>query len=262
MPATSTNRFFGSSFQSNIGATTATATSAIPANAARSVIGAPTQITNFLFASSTQSWIGRGQSLFAAPTNGYNVRLTEISPNILQFNITATNSVATNWFLEFSTTNEFFTVGAYSNAVNASAGAARLQFGGMGRGNNTSDGAFNVLEATYSASQIVSFAADFVQLDNNDTNRWNEGSIRFNSTIPDTINLFMGPMDISFQKRNTILTWSTNLVGFQLEYATNLSAITWFTNNAVPAIVDGQYTVTVTNGVSAGAQVYRLMKPL
>ena len=261
-PATSTNHFFGSSFQSNLGAPTATTTSPFSANAARSVVGAQTQITNFLFVSSTQSWIGQGQSLFAAPTNGYNVRLTEISPNILQFNITASNSVATNWLLEFSTTNEFFTAGAYSNAVNAAAGPTRLQFGGMGRGNNTSDGAFNVLEATYSASQIVSFAADFVQLDNNDTNSWNEGSIRFNSTIPDTANLFMAPVAISFQKGNTILTWSTNLVGFQLEYATNLRAFTWFTNNSVPAIVDGQFTITVTNGVSPGAHVYRLMKPL
>lgn len=219
-------------------------------------------MTNFLFASSAQSWIGQGQSLFAAPTNGYNVHLTQISPNILQFNITATNSVATNWLLEFSTTNDFFTVGAYSNAVNAGGSPTRLQFGGMGRGNNTSDGFFNVLDATYSSNQIVSFAADFVQYDNNDTNSWNEGSIRYNSTIPDTVNLFTAPIAISFQRGNAVLTWSTNLVGFQLEYATNLPAGTWFTNDSVPALVDGQFAVTITNEVSAGTLLYRLMKPL
>jgi len=30
----------------------------------------------------------------------------------------------------------------------------------------------------------------------------------------------------------------------------------------VPAIVGGQYMVTVTNGVSAGTHLYRLAKPL
>jgi hypothetical protein len=74
----------------------------------------------------------------------------------------------------------------------------------------------------------------------------------------------MAPLAISVEKGNEVLTWSTNLADFQLEYATNLPANVWFTNHSVPAIVGGQYTVTVTNGVSAGTgtHLYRLMKRL
>jgi hypothetical protein len=286
VPSTpATNPFFANSFQSKIGLQTGatasvfsqnpprtgsdvniavpTMTNNFPAGATQSGIGVqPTTATNFLFASSSQSWIGQGASLFAAPTNGYIVRLTQIAANILQFNITATESVATNWALEFSTTNDFFTAGVYSNAVNAGGSPSRLAFGGMGRAINASVGAFKVLDATYSSDQIVSFAADFVQFDNDDTNSWNEGSIRYNSTIPDTVNLIMAPVAISFQKGDAVLTWSTNLTDFQLEFATNLPAVNWFTNDTVPAIVDGQYSVTVTNGVSAGTHLYRLMKRL
>jgi hypothetical protein len=135
---TGTNPFFGRSFQSSIGAQIAPTTNPVSAPARSSVIGAQTSITNFLFSSSAQSWVGQGQGVFAAATNGYNVRLTQIAPQILQFSITSTNSVATNWLLEFSTTNDFFTAGIYSNTVNAGRGPTRLVFAGMGRGDNTS----------------------------------------------------------------------------------------------------------------------------
>jgi hypothetical protein len=259
---TATNFSFGRAFQSGIGSQIATTTSLFSGSAVQSGVGVQPVPASFLFASSAQSFIGQGQSLFAATTNGYNVQLFQVAPNILQFTISPADSVNTNWLVEFTTTNDFFTAGLYSNAVNAGGSPARLVFGGTGRADNTSEGIFNVLEATYSDDQIVSFAADFIQFDNDDTNSWNEGSIRYNSTIPDSVNLFMAPVSISFQKGNAVLTWSTNLAGFQLEYATNLPANTWFTNNAVPAIIDGQYTVTDTNGVSAGTYVYRLMKPM
>lgn len=280
VPSTvATNQFFGSAFQRTNSAQTATATNSFPSAPSQSGTGpqtiatnpffasAPqvgveptTTTTNFLFASSAKSWVGQGQSLFAAATNGYEVRLYQVSPNILDFNISPTNSGSTNWSLEFSCTNDVFTVGTYSNAVNAGGSPARLIFGGMGRGDNTSGGFFNVLEATYSSNQLASFAADFVQYDNSDTNSWNEGSIRFNSAIPDTVNLLSAPVAISFQNKNAVVTWSTNLVGFQLEYATNVPSRRWFTNNTVPIIIDGQYTVT--NAISGGARLFRLMRPL
>jgi hypothetical protein len=259
---TATNFSFGNAFQSKIGSQITATTNGFLGGAPQSGVGAQSTPASFLFASSAQSSIGQGQGLFAATTNGYFVQLFQVAPNILQFSITPTNSISTNWLVEFSTTNDFFTTGIYSNAVNFGGSPTRLVFGGAGRGDNTSGGIFDVLEATYSDNQIVSFAADFIQFDNDDTNSWEEGSIRYNSTIPDSVNLFMAPVAIAFQKGNAVLTWSTNLAGFQLEYATNLPANTWFTNNSVPAIVDGQYSVIDTNGVSAGAHVYRLVKPL
>jgi hypothetical protein len=257
-----TNFSFDRAFENGIGSQIEPATNPSSTASAQSGGGGQSVPASFLFASSAQSFIGQGQGLFASTTNGYNVQLFQIAPNILQFTVSPVGSINTNWLVEFTTTNDFFTAGLYTNAVNAGGSPARLVFGGTGRGDNTSDGIFNVLEATYSGDQIVSFAADFIQFDNGNTNGWNEGSIRYNSTIPDSVNLFMAPVTISFQKGNAVLTWSTNLAGFQLEFATNLPANTWFTNNAVPAIVDGQFSVTDTNGVAAGMHVYRLMKPM
>lgn len=134
-PASAPNPLFGGSFQGTTG---------VPP---QNVIGVQSGVTNFLFDSSASSWVGQGQSLFATPTNGYNVRLAGFSPDNLQFTITATNPVGTNWFLEFTTTNDYFTAGIYTNAVSGGGGPARLVFSGMGRGDNASDGAFKVLAA-------------------------------------------------------------------------------------------------------------------
>jgi hypothetical protein len=63
--------------------------------------------------------------------------------------------------------------------------APGLDFSGDGRGDNTLTGYFNVLEIQYgSGNSIVSFAADFVQYDEGHMDWWNQGSIRFNSSLP------------------------------------------------------------------------------
>lgn len=60
-----------------------------------------------------------------------------------------------------------------------------LTFAGNGRGNNTLTGSFKVLDVTYGVNgTVLSFAADFVQYDEGMLNRWNVGSIRYNSDIP------------------------------------------------------------------------------
>ena len=62
---------------------------------------------------------------------------------------------------------------------------AGMAFTGPGRANNQLSGWFNVLEAEYNPDGSVrSFAVDFRQYDENSVGAWNQGSIRYNSTIP------------------------------------------------------------------------------
>jgi hypothetical protein len=55
-----------------------------------------------------------------------------------------------------------------------------------------------------------------------------------------------------------LLSWPTNFTGFTLETATNLPPTSWTSNSILPAIVNGQYTVT--NAITGGAKFYRLKK--
>jgi hypothetical protein len=139
--------------------------------------------------------------------------LSQRSSDIVDITISTIAPSGTNWFVEFGTTNSAFTVGTYTNAQRSSGGPTVLSFSGNGRGDNTADGFFNILGVTYANGIVTSFAADFVQFDEGDTNAWNEGSVRYNSTIPDTVDLSMAPVAISVQGTNVVLNWSTNLVG-------------------------------------------------
>ena len=60
--------------------------------------------------------------------------------------------------------------------------------GQVGSGRNVTNltGSFIVLSATYSGSQVTSFAADFIQYDNGITGEWNVGCIRYNTLVPVT----------------------------------------------------------------------------
>ena len=59
---------------------------------------------------------------------------------------------------------------------------------------------------------------------------------------------------------NLILAWPTNMVGFTLQSATNLtSPVVWIGVTNPPVVLGGQYTVT--NSFSGGNKFYRLRKP-
>ena len=55
-----------------------------------------------------------------------------------------------------------------------------------------------------------------------------------------------------------LLSWPTNFTGFTLETATDLPPTSWTSNSILPAIVNGQYTVT--NAITNGNKFYRLKK--
>jgi len=58
---------------------------------------------------------------------------------------------------------------------------------------------------------------------------------------------------------NVIMTWSTNLAGFTMEYTTNLAPTPhWVTNPAAPVLLNGQYALT--NSTSGRQKFFRLIQ--
>jgi hypothetical protein len=57
---------------------------------------------------------------------------------------------------------------------------------------------------------------------------------------------------------NIVVTWPTNIPGFQLQWGTNVSRGFWSNASPSPVIVNGSFVVT--NGITNGFRVYRLLK--
>ncbi len=147
------------------------------------------------FTSSRNSWVGEGRSWSFSADNGYGLdgsRFYSGDPNnfyptgALYFSPTQ-NGVETSWEIDFiGPNNSVPLVGTY-NATRYpfqgnNAGMALL---GNGRADNTLTGNFTVLEASYSRfGDLISFAADFTQYDEGKADEWEQGSVRFNSSIP------------------------------------------------------------------------------
>jgi hypothetical protein len=93
-----------------------------------------------------------------------------------------------NWSMYFVGPDETVpVVGDYPNATRwaFNGNGAGLSWIGDGRGDNTSTGNFQVLDATFDPSgNLLSFAADFTQYDEGISNEWNIGLIRYNSSVP------------------------------------------------------------------------------
>ncbi len=140
----------------------------------------------FYFTSSQSSWVGGGLTETITPQQGYTFT-EQNNGNDLDFSITDFPA-GEWWYLDFIGPNSTrVTPGLYANATRYpfQGSGPGLSFVGDGRGDNQLTGYFNVLQATYNTSgQLQSFAADFVQYDEGNLSAWNDGSIRFNSTIP------------------------------------------------------------------------------
>jgi hypothetical protein len=63
-------------------------------------------------------------------------------------------------------------------------------------------------------------------------------------------------LNIQFGESVVILSWPTNATGFTLQSAIDLNSPLWTTNLTVPAVVNGQNTVT--NPISGAQQFFRL----
>jgi hypothetical protein len=169
----------------------------------------PTQAATLLsFLSSPYSWVGRGETVSAGPDNGFDIsvlgdqftpitQITQIT-STLNFNITEPWTLYgwRSWDLRLAAPEgASLAVGSYSNATRSSfkdATAPGLDFSGNHRGNNRLTGSFNILESNVADDGTFSFAVDFLQYDEESTNAWIKGAIRYNSEVP--INLTPEPI--------------------------------------------------------------------
>ena len=65
-------------------------------------------------------------------------------------------------------------------------------------------------------------------------------------------------LNIQMAGPNVILSWTTNITGFNLESTTNLPAAVWNTNSTPPVVINDQNVVT--NPIAGTRQFYRLQK--
>jgi len=169
----------------------------------------PAQAATLLsFLSSPYSWVGRGETVSAGPNNGFDIsvlgdqftpitQITQIT-STLNFNITEPWTLYgwRSWDLRLAAPEgASLAVGSYSNATRSSfkdATAPGLDFSGNHRGNNRLTGSFNILESNVADDGTFSFAVDFLQYDEESTNAWIKGAIRYNSEVP--INLTPEPI--------------------------------------------------------------------
>jgi hypothetical protein len=77
-----------------------------------------------------------------------------------------------------------------------------------------------------------------------------------NGTITMAQANYVPPLNMMLSGGNVVLTWPTNIAGFNLESATNLTGAAWSVVTPVPVVINGLNTVT--NPVSGGRMFFRL----
>jgi hypothetical protein len=140
-----------------------------------------TPLTVFTFTSSPTSWIGQGASQSVGITYAQRNSLGAYA-NSIEF---TTNG---GWDIVFAGPSLTLpTPGYYADARRWPFNDTHpgLAFTGNSRGDNNLTGEFSVFQLSFDTQGYVqSFAADFLQNDENNPSRWNAGQLRYNSTVP------------------------------------------------------------------------------
>jgi hypothetical protein len=150
------------------------------------------------FLSSPYSWVGGGETVSAGPANGFEIGVQGDPFTMLDFRVIEpwTPDGWRWWYLRLAAPEGAnLSVGSYANATRwpfQETTAPGLDFSGNGRGNNRLTGSFNILESNVADDGTFSFAVDFLQYDEESTNAWIKGAIRFNSEVP--VNLTPEPI--------------------------------------------------------------------
>lgn len=151
-------------------------------------------ITGLYYISSPFSHVGAGETVLVTPSDGFDVFASLSSSNsaFLSVNDFATNPdfpTTRSWQIDFAApASQSLHVGHYANATRypfQDPAQPGLSFVADNRGDTGLTGYFDVLEISLGAGgDILSFAANFTQFDENLPERWNRGNIRFNSDVP------------------------------------------------------------------------------
>ena len=151
----------------------------------------------FFYTSSPSSHVGGGETVTVTTSDGFDFDIMRNSNQGVSLWI---SDVLNNpdfqshrwWSLDFAgPMDQPLQVGHYGNATRypfQDNSVPGLNFSGNGRGNNELTGYFDVLEVNYDGSgNVLAFAADFTQYDENIQHNWNIGSVRYNSSLPVTV---------------------------------------------------------------------------
>ena len=151
------------------------------------------------FLSSPYSYVGGGETVSAGPANGFDIGVQGDPFTMLRFSVAepwTPEGLSRYWDLELAAPQgASLAVGSYANATRwpfQETTAPGLTFSGNYRGNNRLTGSFNILESNVADDGTFSFAVDFLQYDEESTNAWIKGAIRYNSEVP--INLTPEPI--------------------------------------------------------------------
>lgn len=151
------------------------------------------------FLSSPYSFVGGGETVSAGPDNGFDIGVEGDPFTMLRFSIAepwTSEGLSRYWNLELAAPQgASLAIGSYANATRwpfQETTAPGLTFSGNYRGNNRLTGSFNILESNVADDGTFSFAVDFLQYDEESTNAWIKGAIRFNSEVP--VNLTPEPI--------------------------------------------------------------------
>ena len=151
------------------------------------------------FLSSPYSWVGGGETVSAGPANGFEIGVQGDPFTMLRFSVAepwTPEGFSRYWDLELAAPQgASLSVGSYANATRwpfQETTAPGLTFSGNHRGNNRLTGSFNILESNVADDGTLSFAVDFLQYDEEITNWWIKGAIRYNSEVP--VNLTPEPI--------------------------------------------------------------------
>ena len=151
--------------------------------------------TSLSFLSSPYSYVGGGETVSAGPDNGFDIGVHGDPFTMLSFSIAepwTPEGLSRYWNLELAAPEgASLSVGSYANATRwpfHETTAPGLTFSGNYRGNNRLTGSFNILESNVADDGTFSFAVDFLQYDEESTNAWIKGAIRYNSEVPVNLN--------------------------------------------------------------------------
>jgi hypothetical protein len=151
--------------------------------------------TSLSFLSSPYSYVGGGETVSAGPDNGFDIGVHGDPFTMLSFSIAepwTPEGLTRYWNLELAAPEgASLSVGSYANATRwpfQETTAPGLTFSGNYRGNNRLTGSFNILESNVADDGTFSFAVDFLQYDEESTNAWIKGAIRYNSEVPVNLN--------------------------------------------------------------------------
>jgi hypothetical protein len=151
------------------------------------------------FLSSPYSFVGGGETVSAGPDNGFNIGVQGDPFSMLRFSVAepwTPEGLSRYWDLELAAPQgASLAVGSYANATRwpfQETTAPGLTFSGNHRGNNRLTGSFNILESNVADDGTFYFAVDFLQYDEESTNAWIKGAIRYNSDVP--VNLTPEPI--------------------------------------------------------------------